>query len=181
MSFYNLSPLNINPDEILVYYKGPFDEIILTRIGNFLRNQFPGTPKIRKKVFSVFIELAQNISYYSAENNIFGTESDEYGVGTVIIYDRPDQYVLTAGNLAKKQLAQQMADTCEQLNQMTPEELRALKKEIRRKPRSEKQKGGNIGLIHIALKAQSPLRIETHPSDEQYVFFSITTQVSKSI
>lgn len=168
-------------NDVLIYYKGPFDELILNKISDFLRHKFPGTPKLGKKLFSVFIELAQNISYYSAENNVFGTETDRYGVGTLMIYDSSDKYILTAGNLAEKKYANEMVEKCEKLNQMASEELQALKKEIRSKPRYEKQTGGNIGLVHIALKAQNPLTIEMRPQDGKYVFFSITTEVSKTI
>ncbi len=181
MNLYNLKPSDVQPEEVLVYYKGPFDDTILRKISDFLRYQFPGAPKLGKKIFSVFIELAQNISYYSAENNIFGTEADRYGVGTLMIYDRPEKYILTAGNLAEKRFAEQMLTKCQKLNQMTLDELKALKKEIRSKPRDKKQTGGNIGLVHIALKAQSPLTIEMHPTDDDYVFFCITTEVSKNI
>jgi len=172
--------MSMEAHNILTYYKGPFDELVLSRIGDFLRNKFPEYPRAGKRLFSVFIEMAQNISYYSAETNHFGSEKDKYGVGTVMIYEDANNYVLTAGNLIEKTFGEAITERCKEINTLNTNELRKLKKELRSKPRSEGQKGGNIGLVHMALKSGEPLEVETKGVDEQHSFFILTAKITKA-
>ncbi len=89
--------------KVLLYYKGPFDELVLSKISYYLREQFPESPKAGKKLFAVFIELAQNIAYYSSEMNLFGNELSKHGVGTILIKENENAYTLTAGNLVRNE------------------------------------------------------------------------------
>ncbi len=171
--------MSMEARKILTYYKGPFDEAVLSRIGEFLRYKFPEYPKAGKRLFSVFIEMAQNISYYSAEINHFGSGKDKYGVGTIMIYEDDEHYVLTAGNLIDKEFGEAITARCQEINELSTEELRNLKKELRSTPRKDGQKGGNIGLVHMALKSGEPLGVETKDVDEQYSFFVLKAKIIK--
>ena len=62
--------INIAQNNTLVFYKGAFDEKVISEISQNIRKKLVTSPAVNKKVFSVFIELAQNIAFYSAERNI---------------------------------------------------------------------------------------------------------------
>ena len=70
---------------IIIFYKGVFNDEILNRIGNFIRQGFSGDTKAEKRLFALFIELAQNISYYSLERFIIGNQVGEFGNGEMFI------------------------------------------------------------------------------------------------
>ena len=67
-------------DDIKMYYKGPFDEVILSKMISHVRTGFSAS-KAGKKLFAIFLELAQNISFYSFEKNVVQDLPDS-GIGT---------------------------------------------------------------------------------------------------
>ncbi len=171
---------SLNSKNVVLYYKGPFDEHILANISSQLRRKFADNPRAGAKLFAIFIELAQNISYYSAESNFFyDEEGQKNGVGTVVIIDREDAIVFSAGNLVKSAQVVEIIAKCQEINTLSFEELRALKRDTRSTERTEGQKGGNIGLIHVALKSENPLEVEAKVVDENHSFFMISSTIQK--
>lgn len=173
--------LSMDQQRIILYYKGPFDDTILAKISTYIKNHFADQPKSGHKLFAVFIELAQNIAFYSSEKDYFEGAHEQKGIGTILIRDTPDKVTFTAGNLVKTKIVEEIAAKCDEINSLTYEELRALKKEVRKRPRKEGHKGGSIGLIQVALKSESSLKIEHKPIDEKHSFFMISTDVEKEI
>lgn len=165
--------------KILLYYKGPFDEALLAKIGNYLRNKFLQTPKAGSKIFSIFIEMAQNISYYSAETDFFDDITKKYGIGTIIINELAESYKMTSANMVATEVAQKIIDKCKTINTLDTEGLRNLKKEVRSSPRIEEHKGGGIGLIQIAIKSENPLEVETKPFDDTNSLLVLSTKIDK--
>ena len=86
--------------EVVVSYKGPFDKGAMNMIGNYIRGLISMNPQASKKVFKVFIELAQNIAQYSAEKNIIG-EYVGAGVGSLVIV-AGTLYTMHRENLKKR-------------------------------------------------------------------------------
>lgn len=170
----------LEKDHILICYKGPFLERVLTLLGEKINLLISEDPRLNKKVFSIFIELAQNIAYYSEERYSQGPNAEKtYGKGTFIICEAKGHYTLTSANLIKKSWAQEILYKSEMINKLDAEGLRSLKRELRNKPRYEGQLGGNIGLIDIALKAGTSLDVEIVEVDEQHSFFSLSIDVPK--
>ncbi len=175
----------------VLYYKGPFDKDILANISLQLRRRFADNPRMSAKLFSIFIELAQNIAYYSEESNFFYDEnvkkdikySDDTrknnGVGTVVIHNEDKEIILSAGNLVPTEKVKEIVAKCEEINALSIDELRALKKEVRSLERTEHQKGGNIGLIQVALKSEHPLQVEFKKVDDRNSYFIISSTIEK--
>lgn len=169
-------------DHILICYKGPFLERILTIMGEKINLLFNDDPKLNKKIFSIFIELAQNVAYYSEERHKeAGNSEKSYGKGTFIISEAKNSYTLTSANLIKKSWEQEILEKSELINQLDVEGLRKLKRDLRNQPKHEHQLGGNIGLVDIALKAGSSLDVKITDVDDQFSFFSLTIDVPKEI
>ena len=181
----------LNPQSAVLYYKGPFDKDILANISLQLRRRFTDNPRTSAKLFSIFIELAQNIAYYSEESNFFYDEevkkdikyADESknnnGVGTLVIHNEDKQIILSAGNLVLTSKIKEIIAKCEQINALSSEELRALKKGVRSLEQTPEQKGGNIGLIQVALKSEHPLQVESKEIDDKNSYFIISSTIEK--
>ncbi|MBN2757994.1 MAG: SiaB family protein kinase [Bacteroidales bacterium] len=160
-----------------ISYKGPIDEKILQAIGTYIEGVLNKNQKASKKVFKIFIELAQNISYYSAEKNTM-KNNKEIGVGMVIISEAEDTYNFMTGNLVKNDDIVSIIEKSEIINSLDREELREYKREQRKLPHSQKG-GANIGLIQVALTSSHPLDIEVIPVDDDLSFFSIAVKIDK--
>ncbi len=163
--------------EVMIAYKGPITDVIMSEISRDIRTKFVNVPKIGRKIFSIFIELAQNILYYSAEEVRFGDYVDR--VGGIILLEYNDHYALACGNLVENSNVQDLVGNCHKINSLDRDSLREYKREQRIKPSSEKSKGAGIGLIHVAITAESPLEINVQELDEQFSFFSLTVKIYK--
>jgi len=171
--------LNMDQNNVVLYYKGPFDEMLLAKVSTYLRSKFTESPRAGKRLFAVFMELAQNIGYYSAETNHFDGEESKNGIGAIVVQENQHSIIFTAGNLVHNETMGKINEKCERINKMDYEELRAFKRELRSKPRELTQKGGNIGLVQVALKSENALDIQDYPVDDENSFFLISTQIVK--
>lgn len=163
---------------IHISYRGPIDDKILQAIGYYIDGVLSKDPRAGKKIFKIFIELAQNISYYSAEKSIFSKEVKEVGSGMVLIGESLDSYTFVTGNLVKNEDIFAIIDKSEIINSLDREGLREYKREQRKLPHGPKG-GAHIGLIQVALTSAHPLDIEVHPIDDEHSFFSIAVKIDK--
>jgi hypothetical protein len=160
---------------VQISYKGPFESKVLSVLGNYIRFTIGKNPKASKKIFNIFIELAQNIAHYSAEKNLFGVEE---GVGSLVIAEYSDYYAFSTGNIVKNEDVIVIIEKIELINSLDREQLREYKRVQRNLPQREKG-NANIGLIQVALTSANPLDIEVTLIDDKYSFFAITVKVDK--
>ena len=145
----------INDTGIIVSYKGPVTARILSEISREIRSVFSHDRVTKRKIVSIFIELAQNVSFYSVEFNRFGTTSDR--VGTIVLFEEDEKYILTTGNLVPLEDVEELKEQCEVVNSLNHEELRTYKREQRDSPANIKSKGAGIGIIQAALLSNNRL------------------------
>lgn len=166
--------------KVLMYFKGSFDELMLAKMSKFLRDRFPETPRAGKKVFAVFMEVAENISHYSSETSSFD-EGRQRGIGTILIHEGDEFYHLTAGNLITSAAAEEIQTKCAHINELDVDALRELKRETLGQPREEGQRGGHIGLIQVAIKSENPINFELHKVNDRFSFFVLSAKVKKNL
>ncbi len=166
---------NILEGKVLLSYKGPWDERILVSIGNYIRTINPDNPKISLKIFKVFMELAQNMSFYSAEFNKLDQDK-KVGIGSMLIREENGCYFFYSGNVVNNKDIIPIIDKCNVINSLDRVQLREFKRKQRNLPRGEFG-GANIGLIQIALTSDHPLDIKLTPITEETSFFSICVKI----
>jgi hypothetical protein len=165
-------------DNTLVFYKGAFDDKVIAVVSQSIRKNITDNAAVAKKVFSVFVELSQNISFYSAERNVINNKLQGAGVGLVLVNDYADYYTIKAGNLVSNKDSMRLATKCSSINSLNRDGLRQLKRRHRNMP-SQNKDSGNIGLIQVALLGNSPLRINLQTVDSNFSFFSIELDILK--
>ncbi|OQX99263.1 MAG: hypothetical protein B6I24_02975 [Bacteroidetes bacterium 4572_128] len=168
---------SILEENVIISYKGPFDRHILFVIGDYIKTTIGKNSKASKKIFNIFIELAQNISYYSAEINKLD-EKKEIGVGTLVIGDHKNYYTFRTGNVVKKNDIIPIINKCELINSLDRDSLRKFKREQRALPPSEND-GAHIGLIKVALTSSNPLDFQITNIDDDFSYFSISVKINK--
>ncbi len=163
-------------DDVLISYKGPVSDTILAEISRDIRDKFSENPKASKKLFSIFVELAQNILYYSSEKVQFSNRNDS--IGTILITKTSKHLTFSCGNLVENKYINDLVEGCEKINSLDREELREYKRETRSAPQKERSKGAGIGLIQVALTSGNPLGVEARQVDEKYSFFSLSVKIN---
>jgi hypothetical protein len=171
--------MNSSEDKVILFYKGPFKESVLSELSNDIKSKLGSNPVCCQKVFSIFMELAQNVSYYSEEKAIGDVSGSGIGIGTFIINEKEEEYIVSSGNLISKEWAKEITEKSKLINSLPKEDLRKLKREMRNLPKREGHSGANIGIIDVALKSGNPISIEITPVDSKTSYYVLSTSVSK--
>jgi len=159
---------------ILIAYQGVFDNLVLSILAQNLEEKL-GHLKSSKKLFKIFLELAQNVSFYSLER----TDSSQMGIGIFIIKEKSDFFNIATGNIATEEQANKIEKHINHINSLNREELRNFKRERRKMPHGIKG-GANIGLIQVALTSDNPLSfLNVKTSKEGFRFITIGANITK--
>ena len=170
--FHNLCEGNIK-----ISYKGPWDKHNLLSIGNYIRNASKEDELLNRKVFQIFVELAENVSLYSREYDQ-PENNKRAGIGSLVIREDNESFYFYSGNVVDTADIIPIIDKCGVINALDHDKLRAFKRRQRNLPHSERG-GANIGLIQVALIAGNPLDIKVTPIDNETSFFSVSVQIIK--
>jgi hypothetical protein len=165
-------------ENILLSYRGPLDKKVLNLLGTNVKTLLNDKPKVAKKIFKIFVELAQNIALYSAEQQP-AFDQELQGVGIILVKDLGDSYEFVAGNYIKNPDLQKFLEKSNRINLMDKEELRKFKREQLMLPDGESG-GANIGLVQAVLLSDNPLTLHVEPFDNEMSFLVIGVNVSKS-
>lgn len=163
--------------QILMTFKGAFSQALLVELGEAIKKQSGDESKVQK-MFAVFVEMAQNILYYSAEREMHGGK--EVGVGIITICENKDSYAILSGNAIETLHGQKMLHQCERLAAMTKDELKAAYKAQRESASPEGSKGAGLGLIDMMRKSDAPPDFSLIAIDDRLSFFILNIIVKKN-
>jgi hypothetical protein len=172
-------------NNIILLFEGKMSQGILVALVDTLKEKLNAPDETAedrmhymvKKLYAVFVELAQNIQNHSFEQEIIGQAS--IGIGIIVIRENADCFTLSSGNSIRIGDAEKLTEYCLYLNSLDKNDLKKLYKEKLRAGRQEDKKGAGIGLIEIKRKSDAPLEIKTEPLDEQSVFFTVSINLAK--
>lgn len=160
----------------LVAFKGPFEKIIIAAFGNLVQRY----TKNNNKIFKVFIELAQNVAYYSEERKII--DGKDIGIGSLAIGSNDEKlkhlYVISVGNRIKKNDLMTLKKKCDIINHSTRDELRAIKRRERSLLPGTND-NAHIGLIHSALISKSPLFLVEDNINDEFSYFTLSLYIDR--
>ena len=161
----------------LVWYHGPINIDLVSFMSNYLKQHIQAHGIVLGKIYKVFIELIQNVSYYSAKQ-----QSDSRSFGSGVGWFKVDEFdryfTISTGNLILKEHGSILSKNINEINLMDEEDLRNLKRKTRSQA-SIRDIGAHIGLIQTGLITGNDLELTIEPYDELHSFFIISTQVNK--
>jgi len=161
----------------LLTYQGPITVNLVSFLGNYIKSFIDYDTKVLVKLFKIYIELTQNVSYYSAETKEV-KNGVNCGVGWFTVQEFDDSFRITTGNRILKTDAQKLTQYCNEINVLNEEELRELKRKTRAQA-MVRDVGAHIGLIQTSLTSGSKLDFSIDPVNRSQSFFTISTQVIK--
>lgn len=164
--------------KIILSFKGTISQQLLIDIGEIIKAR-SDTLKGTKRIFSVFIEMSQNVMHYSKEREIDPISGNEYGVGIVLFHESDDEFIVTSGNVTDRDGAEKIKNKVQELTTMESEEVKKCYKEIIKKPRREGHKGAGLGLIDIVRKSEGLVDCEITPINENDSFLILSSRFKK--
>ena len=166
-------------NDVIISYRGAFDPKVLTTIAFNLENAVSdGTRSFSRKVFKIFIELAENISYYSLEREPVGFE-DSAGAGIMIVKDMNEYITFASGNMVDKDDQKKLEEKINMINELDRDGLRAYKRDLLDMPKS-RFGGANIGLIHVALLSGYKLESQMIDIGSGRTFYVLSVRIDKT-
>ena len=169
-------------DGIVFMFKGSMSQALLVKFGDMIREDLFTTSKKMSEiraVFSVFIELAQNINRYSAERVEAGGES-ETGSGIIVVSESEGRYTVASGNKIENSRLSYIVPRLEMMKGLSSEALRKLYREqIKATAPPERSVGAGLGLFDIAKKSGGGLNYLVHPINEEFSFIELFVEIRK--
>jgi ribonuclease HII len=163
-------------DRTLLCFNGPISRSLIEELGHALKHYLSvdqARPAEALDVFSVYIEITQNIRQYALQN-----EHMDASATVVIARADADHYVVSAGNLVALADGEHLVARVRALSLLDKTELKAAYKTQLRKPRApDAATGAGLGLIDIARRAWQPLDATLTPHNEQYAFVSLSVVI----
>ena len=164
-------------DKSLLLYQGALTVNLISILGNHIRLFLNHETKPLQLIFKVFIELAQNVSYYSVET--LQVKSGVYcGVGWVSVQEFIDHYRVSTGNQIKTDDGPKLLNYCNEINSFDEEQLRKLKRDTRSQA-MVRDIGAHIGLIQSCIISGNKLIFTISEEDQSNHFFTISARIDK--
>lgn len=172
---------NLDEKGIIFSFSGYMSEGILYSLGDAMRQKMAledTNVNTIKKVFSVFVEQAQNIIRYSAEK-VQGNQGRavELSSGMVTIGADGGRFFILCANTVLAEDVPGLKRRLETLRGMDRDEIKAYYKEQLREAPEEKSRGATIGLIEIARRASEPIEFDFDPIDGDKSFFVLKVSI----
>ena len=128
---------------------------------------------LRKRVFSILVELIDNIARYSP-----GREAeDNFGMPVAMIRFKDGTYYLTTGNLILNENTGHLRDKLDTINKAGKDDLKELFRQSLFEQRKDTESTGNMGLIDIARKSAGRLIYGFEKINNDYSYYTLTVRV----
>ncbi len=161
----------------MISFKGPITIELLSIMGNYLKIMINAEQVLQNRVFKIFIELTQNVSYYSAE--VAELESNvRSGVGWFMINEYDNYFNIKTGNLILRDDGFKLTRNCDEINSLNELQLRELKRKTRGQAKI-RDIGAHIGLIQTSLFSKNKLDYNITELDLNHSFFTISVNIDK--
>lgn len=146
---------------ILFFYSGYFSQNIIAAMADAVRHRLESQAakgSTMRKVFSTFIEMAQNIVHYSSDNLTDENAIDhEMRYGTVTLGRQEESYFVVCGNLVPKHVVLLLTEKLDSIRNMSSDEIKAAYKETLRSDNECSSKGAGLGLLTMARDSTQPI------------------------
>lgn len=146
-------------------YKGYFSSGLIITLGETIK-ALDAPVMIKTHLYRSFIELSDNILKYSQQKQ--HDEDTPFGFGECILTETADSFILTTSNPIDEIDLKKVTKRFNEIDNLPAIALKKLRSDYR--IASDVKKGGNIGLITVALLCDKNLEIS---SDNNYLTLKI--------
>lgn len=165
----------ISLHRVLVSYQGAVSNEMVMYLGSVIEKKSSLSSKM-KRVFGVFLEMAQNIMRYSEERAVADENNQPTGVGRIMVTETDTQIVISGSNAVTVEAMKSLQSQIDRLNGLTKDEQKSLFLERRKLPPPAGSVGAGLGLIEIARKSDTQLEYlfldHEHPGMKNYLLIA---------
>lgn len=171
----------LDRENIVLSFRGAVTPELMTAILEIVEgkmDRFNEPPRLRKKLFNIMVECIQNLYHHNAISN--STKKDELADSSVLLIfaKNPTGYTIITGNYMHTREVDQLQQRLEEINDLTPSELKERYREVLNDGKRSSKGGGGLGMIDIARRSGKKLNFEFLPFGDK-TFFSLNIDVNK--
>jgi hypothetical protein len=172
---------DLNSEGIILSFTGPFSQKVLEEVAEAWKMKLEIEKEKKSRIyniFSVFVEMVQNVINYSDE--VFNDSTEEISIrsGIVIIGKKDDRYYISSGNKILSAKVDTIKQKLDKISSMEKNELNRLFKHcLRHETPPPESKGAGLGFIEMARKSNSPLEYTFDTIDDSYSFFTLHASI----
>ena len=167
---------------VMFCFSGYMTEAILTGIAGAVRQKLEvedADRRTMKGLFSIFVELVQNVIRYSTEKHERQSESAliDLRYGVITVGRKGGSYYVACGNMIDNRDVERLSTSLDQILELDKEGLKNLYKETLKGPTPETSKGAGVGFIEIARRAPNGFTYDIKPVNEEFSFFAVKADI----
>lgn len=166
---------------LIFFYAGYFSQNIINAIGDAVRlrlEQSDAPGSVRRKIFSTFIEMAQNIVHYSCDTLTPPDQATlEMRAGSVMVTHTNEQFLITCANPVDGQYADKLKGILEPLRQMTADQIKDAYRKTLRAETDDDSKGSGLGFLTIAKDSSAPIEFQFAPNEHGLFMFTLKATI----
>jgi hypothetical protein len=152
---------------LLFYHKGYFSQSIVAAMAEIVKLQLEVvgiSASTRRKIFSSFIELSQNIVHYSSDSLSQGRIYDgAIREGAMCISADGERHLMACMNPIATIAVSDLREKLEPLRKMSVEEIKQAYKISLRAETPTESEGAGLGFLTMARDASAPVEFAFHP------------------
>ena len=131
---------------------------------------------VKSRVFSVLVELLQNIRKHGADD----TANGHVKPGIVLIGKKENAVIISTGNLLLNHEVEPLAQKLNHLKKLNTNEIKKLALNILTTSELSSKSGGGLGLVKIARQSEA-MNFEIKKINEKVSFFAVEIIVSYNV
>ncbi|MEO5334579.1 MAG: SiaB family protein kinase [Magnetococcus sp. YQC-5] len=167
--------------EIIFCFRGPISQELLESLGSNLQTRLQTLEGCNRntlmKIFSVFVELMQNVIRYSEETVLIHEIGiNEMRTGIITISHQEKHFELLCANLILKEHETNLKTILDEIITLTPVEVMEMYRVRRKQNRKVGAKGAGLGFLEIAQHSSSFEYFFT-PFDEKFSIFYLNASI----
>ena len=152
---------------IIFFYVGYFSQHVVAAISETIKARLDtagAAGPTRRRIFSSFVEMSQNIMHYSSDTLTPGDQDDrQMRRGSFCIGMKGDSFFLLCANPVDRAGVDGIRSRLEPLHSMSMEEIKSAYKKALRDETPADSKGAGLGFLTMARDASEPLEFEFVP------------------
>lgn len=158
MAFHDAAKRN----GVILSFGGDLSENVLFSLGEVLKlrmRQEETDASVAKRVFSIFVEQAQNVIRYSADRVASPAEAERPRVsgGIIVVGSEGGRFFVVCGNEVGRGDVPRLRERLDHIVGLSADELKRFYRDKLRQAPDEGSLGGSIGLIEIARRSSAPV------------------------
>ncbi|MBR4266925.1 MAG: hypothetical protein IKQ46_12805 [Bacteroidales bacterium] len=154
----------------LMFFNGVFGRVPFAMIDAYCEDILDQPAIVNKKVRTVFVELAQNINFYSEQRE------NNKGIGFISVCQTADGFMITSANTASKYNESRLSQRLENIKLLDKSGMHSYKRKLMHE-NFQNTETANIGVVQSSIIAEAKFRYDSVKIEDNLYFITLKIEI----